>query len=191
MLSILIATLSLAPQAISLSCPLMDAPVRPDENAMDFGGIRYALCCGGCVSAMTSNPRMVVKGIEEKKGTFGFSLFDPVSGERVPLKKAKATATFKNIAYVFASEANRATFEASPVKFTKAPEKEAVYCPVMNHAVKSVAASGGFVDHEGVRYYVCCPNCLAALKADPAKFVGNAKGAVQAVKVTKAPKEQG
>ena len=46
--------------------------------------------------------------------------------------------------------------------------KQQTSCPVMtsNPINKKI-----FVDYEGKRIYLCCPGCLAAVKADPAKYV--------------------
>ncbi len=42
--------------------------------------------------------------------------------------------------------------------------KPQVNCPIMGGAVNREL----YVDHEGKRIYVCCPPCLAAVRANPA-----------------------
>lgn len=42
-----------------------------------------------------------------------------------------------------------------------------LFCPIMKHSIPSADKAEGFVDHEGVRYYVCCGMCLGKAKADP------------------------
>lgn len=40
-------------------------------------------------------------------------------------------------------------------------------CPVMGGKIDKKL----FVDHAGKRIYVCCRGCIAAVKADPAKYI--------------------
>lgn len=44
-------------------------------------------------------------------------------------------------------------------------------CPVMGGAVNPKL----YVDANGYRIYVCCGGCIAAVKADPAKYIDKMK----------------
>ncbi len=52
-------------------------------------------------------------------------------------------------------------------------------CPVMGSKVN---AKSLYVDANGKRIYVCCPDCVAAVKEDPAKYIAKleAEGVVLA-----------
>ncbi len=43
-------------------------------------------------------------------------------------------------------------------------------CPVMNQVVESEADAVEVIEHEGVKYYICCAGCPDKFKADPAKY---------------------
>lgn len=166
-----------------LACPVMGSPVNKNLGAMVYAGARYMICCGGCDTAFKADPAKALKGDAVKGKTVGEFLFDPVSGKKVDLKKNAGTSDFGGLRYAFETAANKTAFDADPKKFTAPVTKEALFCSVMKHDLKSINDAGGFADVEGTRYYVCCANCLAAFKAEPAKYTGNAKGAVKALKV--------
>ncbi len=56
-------------------------------------------------------------------------------------------------------------------------------CPVMGGAVDKAL----YVDAEGYRIYVCCRGCIAAVRADPAKYIEKMKA--EGVEPEKAPAE--
>lgn len=82
---------------------------------------------------------------------------------------ATACATDDCKADCAAKDATAAPAEAKGA--TSAPEATAVkaqtLCPVMNRPINPKL----YVDVEGKRIYVCCPGCIAAVKADPAKYI--------------------
>jgi YHS domain-containing protein len=171
-----------------MTCPVAgDSANENTKAAMDYAGNRYTLCCAGCNAPFAKEPAKFAKPQEGK--FIAFSLFDPVSGEKIELKTRNKlkTAEFESVRYYFATEANQTQFKADPKAFTKMPEKEALYCSVMKHGINSYAEAGGYVDFEGVRYYSCCPKCLVAFKAEPAKFAANA-AAANAIQAPKAMK---
>ncbi len=43
-------------------------------------------------------------------------------------------------------------------------------CPVMNSVVESEADAVEVIEHEGVKYFICCAGCPDKFKADPAKY---------------------
>ena len=59
------------------------------------------------------------------------------------------------------------------------------HCPVMKG--NSVSASSPYVDAEGYRIYVCCGGCVAAVKADPAKYIAQMQA--EGVELAKTPVE--
>ena len=54
-------------------------------------------------------------------------------------------------------------------------------CPVMGGAVNTNL----YVDAEGYRIYVCCPDCIGKVKADPGKYIK--KMQAEGVELQKAP----
>ncbi len=62
-----------------------------------------------------------------------------------------------------------------------ASAKPQATCPVSGGAIDKAA----FVDHEGQRVYFCCPGCIAAFQADPAKYLAAFKA--EGVDLEKSP----
>ena len=56
-------------------------------------------------------------------------------------------------------------------------------CPVMGGAVNPKL----YVDANGYRIYVCCGGCIAAVKADPAKYIDKMKA--EGVELEKTPQK--
>jgi YHS domain-containing protein len=175
--------LSLAPvqdaKTQPLSCAIMGSPVNAKATALDYAGVRYSFCCPGCDKAFAKDPKAAIKSPDVKGKTIGVSLFDPVSGLRIKPKKDTPFSDFEGVRYHFESAENKKSFDSEPKKFAGAPEKEALYCAVMDHGVASYEAAGGYVDHEGVRYYICCAACMGKLKSDTAKYAAGASKAVK------------
>lgn len=182
MLSFLVAA-ALAQNGYSCAVMGSSGSVEPGK-AVDYAGVRYSFCCPGCDQAFIKEP---TKYTSEPKGALiGYSLFNVVDGSKIDFRKRSVlkASDYKGVRYYFANDEQVKQFKAEPSKFI-APEKEALFCPVMKEEVSSYAEAGGFVDVDGVRYYVCCPGCIGALKNDPAKYVESAKEAVSEPKALK------
>lgn len=167
-----------------LVCPVMGNPVTKPAEVIEFNGARYGTCCAGCAAAFTADPAKVLKDPKVKGKTLGTFLFDPVTGNRLEIAKAAATADYEGLRYPFASEANKASFLLHAKALAAAPKKEALFCPVMGSDVASQSKASGYADHDGVRYYFCCGGCDVKFKANPASFVGAAKDKVSPAKAT-------
>ncbi|MCW5943360.1 MAG: hypothetical protein KIS66_14100 [Fimbriimonadaceae bacterium] len=178
-----------SPQTAPLKCAVMHEAADLKIAKVDFNGARFSFCCGGCDGTFQKSPEKYLTKESLKGDVVGEFLFDPVSGKRIAAKDAKAQADFGGLRYYFESAANKASFEQHKAAFGAMPKKEALYCAVMGHAVKDYASAGGFVDHEGTRYYVCCADCLAAMKKEPGKFVAKAADQVKPPKAVSSPKE--
>ena len=61
-------------------------------------------------------------------------------------------------------------------------DKAQTTCPVMGNKVDKTSP---YVDVEGKRIYVCCQDCVQAVKKDPAKYI--AKLEAEGVKIEAAP----
>jgi YHS domain-containing protein len=149
-----------------LVCPMTAEAIGTPFSSVDFAGTRYLMCCGGCPDEFKKDPTTALKSDHLKGKTYGEFLFDPISNARITEKTAKASTDYKGTRYFFATAEEKTTFDASPTKFTKTPAKEVLFCAVAGHAIKNYASAGGFLDINGTRYYTCCGNCLAKLKAD-------------------------
>lgn len=185
-LTTLIATALVAPAAMDdkpLSCPIMGSPAAAGGSATDYNGVRYRYCCGGCQATFEKSPEQALKSPKIKDLTLGISLFDPVAQHSITAKTAKGGfSDHSGVRYYFLRPDNKATFDADPKKYGTPPAKEAMYCPVLKIELKNYFGCNGYVDYEGVRYYVCCDSCLGALKANPAGFVGNSSAYVKSPK---------
>lgn len=157
-------------------CPVTGEAVPAKPAALvDFNGVRYGMCCGGCDSGMKENPAKVLADPKLKGKLVGFSLFDPITGLRIEPKKAASFADYKGVRYYFAVASEKASFTAAPKKFTAAPKMETLTCPGSGEKIAGYASAGGYLDVDGTRVYVCCPDCYAAAKKDPAAFLKKAK----------------
>lgn len=178
-----------APQAAPIKCAVMHEAADLKIAKVDYNGARFSFCCGGCDGTFQKSPEKFLTKESLKGDVVGEFLFDPVSGKRIASKDAKAQADAGGLRYYFESPENKTAFEQQKAALAAMPKKEALYCAVMGHAVKDYASAGGFVDHEGVRYYVCCADCLGAMRKEPAKFASKATAQVKASKAVSAPKE--
>jgi YHS domain-containing protein len=160
------ATATAQPQLTPLVCPMTGEATTATSACIDFAGTRYPMCCGGCPDEFKKSAATAIKSDKLNGKTFGVFLFDPISNAKIDPKTAKASSDFKGTRYYFATADEKTTFDASPKKFTKTPVKEVLFCAVAGHAIKSYDAAGGYQDINGTRYYTCCTNCLAKLKAD-------------------------
>lgn len=164
----------------ALACPIMGSGANVKGVFSDYNGARYWFCCPGCDSQFGNEPAKFA-ALRAKEKASGEFLFDPVSGTRLQADKTiKEFSDYKGIRFKFQSAENKAAFDKNPAKFGVMPKKEALYCPVGKEAVPTYAAASGYVDHAGVRYYMCCGGCEGKFKADPAKFVPNAEKFVKA-----------
>ncbi len=165
-----------AAEAAPLSCPIMlNSAADMKSKPVVVGGFAFYACCPGCDAKFKKDPAGSMKKAVEAKKTVGVSLFDPVNGTRIEPAKAKGQADYKGIRYYFASRINAQKFNDAPASFTATPKQEVLYCVVMKQAVKSYEAAHSYVDHKGVRYYMCCAPCLGQFKAAPDSFVANGK----------------
>ncbi len=172
MLNTIIALAAVAlGQGSALKCPVMGSAVAANSPVVEYNGARYTFCCGGCDVNFAKAPQDFLKKQASAGNTVGTFLFDPVSRMRLDLAKAKTTADFEAIRYPFENEANKAKFLASPKKFATAPAKEALYCPVGKEAVPTYSKASDYVDHNDVRWYMCCAGCGGPFEKDPKKYL--------------------
>jgi len=157
-----------------LSCAVLGNPVADGGPAVDYKGVRYAFCCSMCPAGFQKDPEKQL-GVDRGNGkTIGVSLFDPVSDSRITADSAKASTDYQGVRYLFASADEQKTFAATPDKYTKTPDKEALFCPVEKQKLSGYAAAGSYRDYEGVRYYFCCAQCPVDFMKKPADYIKNA-----------------
>lgn len=183
-LSTLVATLTLvapAPQG-DLVCIMMGSPTNEKSKALEYSGARYAFCCGGCDTTFAKDPVKAIKAATAKGQTFALGLFDPVSGKRVDASKSEFHSDAAGIRYSFETKSNLDTFMGAKDKYTKAPAKDSLTCPVTGEKLDSYSQAAGFVDYNGARYYACCAGCLAPMKADMKALLAKGKSVAAAPK---------
>ncbi|MFM9872679.1 MAG: YHS domain-containing protein [Fimbriimonadaceae bacterium] len=172
-------------------CPVMGSNIADVSTAgyHDYNGSRYYFCCGGCDAKFKAEPGKYLEAQAKASKVAGDFMFDPVSGMRLASPGIIAdTSDYKGIRFHFSSKANKAAFDKEPAKFGTMPKKEALFCAVAQEEISNYASAASFVDFKGVRYYTCCGGCVAKLKADPAKYVGNAKDHIKTPAVATQPK---
>jgi len=193
MITTAIAALSLAiiqhQGTTPIQCAVQNEAASPGVAKVDFNGVRYSFCCGGCPEAFASSPAKYVKSAIDNKKTIGESLFDPVTGAKLdPKKKYDLTQDYLGTRYYFTSADNAKAFAAKPDAFGKAPEKSALYCPVAGKEMKSYTEAGAYSDYKGVRYFFCCTSCQAGFKKDADKYADAMKTKVGAPPAVPAPR---
>ena len=172
MIATLIATLAVsAPptHGTPLVCPVMGGKADHKLAGSDYNGVRYSYCCPACKATFEKSPAKFVKSSLAAGRTAGAFLFDPISGNRLEHDKAASVhSDFGGVRFLFEKEENKAVFDKNPKRYGSMPAKEALYCPVSKEVVASYADASGYVDHKGVRYYMCCGGCEKKfpLKAD-------------------------
>lgn len=188
MLSLLL--LSFAVQGGDLKCPVMGGGVAKDTNFVEYRGAKFGFCCGGCDSNFAKAPDKFLATQAKAGNTVGVSMFDVVSRRRIDAAKAPSFSDVGGIRYPFESKDNAMVFLAAQEKLSVAPKKEALYCPVMKQPIASASKAWGYVDHEGVRWYLCCAGCEGPFTKDPASFVtADAKKQIKNVGARILPKE--
>jgi YHS domain-containing protein len=171
MLSTIAISAALLGQAQQLSCPVMGGPVAKNSKFVEYAGASYSFCCPGCEESFAKSPAKFVGKQAQANKTAGVFLFDPVSRQRLELSKAQATSDFAGIRYPFASQENKQKFLATPSVFTKIPPKEALYCPVGKEVVSSFSKASDYVDHNWVRWFMCCAGCGGPFEKDPTRYL--------------------
>ena len=188
-LAITFAVMATGQNAKPIVCPMTAEAVGTPFASIDFAGTRYEMCCGCCPDGFKKDPAAALKSDKLKGLTVGTFLFDPISNKRIEQKDAKCgSSDFKGTRYLFASADEKAKFDANPKSFVKSPTQEVLYCAVAGHAINNYSVAGGFLDIGNTRYYTCCANCLAKLKADPSAYTSKATDQVKTPVAVDAPK---
>lgn len=65
------------------------------------------------------------------------------------------------------------------------PKKKQTHCPVMT---QNPINKDQHVDVNGYRIYVCCPGCIAKIKADPDKYIKQMEA--EGIELEKAPQKE-
>lgn len=184
MINFIAIALALIGQAQPIKCPVMGGAVAANSQAVEYNGARYTFCCDGCEGNFVKVPEEFLATQRKAGNTVGTFLFDPVSRKRLDIAKAKATADFNSLRYPFESQANKDTFLKSPGKFANTPAKEALYCPVGKEAVVTYSKASDYVDHDGVRFYMCCDGCGEPFEKDPNKYLPVPDGTIRMLKAS-------
>jgi len=157
-----------------IACSIMGGNADMSGVGVDYKGVHYSFCCTMCPGAFAKDPEKAINADRNKGQTIGESLFDPVSRSRISDKDAKASSDYKGVRYLFSTEDEKKTFDASPAQYSAVPAKEALFCPVEKEAITGYASAGSYRDYNGFRYFFCCAGCPQKFDANPDSFVKNA-----------------
>ena len=177
MITTLVAAMLMAPQDSSkyLTCAVNNNDSASGDLFVEYAGKRVSFCCEHCVEGFAKTPDKFLETSAKNKKTVAESYFDPTTGKKIKFDKARGQSDYMGVRYYFASADAKTKFDADPKKFTKAPKKEALYCPVMKADVASYSKADSYVDYDGIRYYMCCAGCYEPMSKEPAKFAAPSK----------------
>ncbi|HEY3779460.1 MAG TPA: hypothetical protein VGL56_00145 [Fimbriimonadaceae bacterium] len=184
-LSVIALTAMMNPQEAAkpaLTCSVLGIAATDGGPAVDYKGVRYALCCAMCQATFQKDPMAAINSDKAKGKTIGTFMFDPVSGARITDALSKSWEDYKGVRYLFLSGDEKNTFDATPDKYIAIPAKEALFCPVEKEKLSGYAAAGSYRDYNGVRYYFCCSNCPTDFEKKPADYAKVAADYVMAPK---------
>lgn len=176
-------SLGLAGSEPNLHCPAtLEAITGAPAIRMEYAGATFGTCCGGCDGPFSKDPGgLIAKAVKANK-TVGLFGYDPVSGKKIEARNSVAFSDYKSIRYRFASAEEKKVFDATPARFIAEVKSEAFMCPVTGDEMTS-DSSRGYADYNGVRYYLCCPQCTTAFRKDPAKYAASVASAVKPLAV--------
>ena len=186
-----VAALAMMVPGDEIKCAVMGSPTKATSKAIEYAGARFPMCCGGCNSSFTKEPAKYVKAAAENGDVVGMFMFCPVSGEKLDLEKVKATTSFKGLKYGFCCDDCMAAFKKDPAKYATAPTKDSLVCAVSGEKIASYSEAAGYLDYKGTRYYVCCADCLPALKKDTEAIIAKGKATGAAPTAMPAPEKKG
>lgn len=147
-------------------------------STVEYVGILFGTCCIGCNNPLLRDPKpLLVEAVKEKR-TVGTFIYDPVTGLRINGAKAPEYMDYASIRYFFNSKEEKKAFDTNPGAYVSDIKSEAYFCPVSKHST-SWQNAAGFADYHSVRYFLADADSVKAFKADPAKYVDNAKGATR------------
>ena len=176
MITILIAALA-ASQNNPVHCAVMQTNAANPKMAVEYAGMQVGICCGGCEGNLAKDPAKYLAQAAKTNTTIGEFLFDPISHQHIDFVVAKGTSDYKGVRYYFANAENKSKFDKEPAKFTVAPKKEVLTCPISGEAIENYSTSAGYYDANGARFYICCGDCVAKMATDGAKYATAAKAA--------------
>ncbi len=183
MLTAAVFALTVVQSGPALLCPITFEPQPAEGKIYQYAGTRTTFCCESCPAVFAQNPAQAYKAAGDKNHTVAQFYFDPVSGGKVYPARAKGSSDFGGVRFYFGTTADKKAFDADAKTYATVPVKEALFCPVENHPVASYASAGGYVDYQGVRYYVCCEDCLMEMNSNPGKYAKLAAKYIQAPQV--------
>lgn len=186
-----IATLVLSAGSNGLVCPVQGEEISTDGQSYEYAGAKFWTCCGGCPTAFKNSPAKFLAKMTTEKKVAGLSIFDPVSHIKVDPKKAiKETTDYNGIRYQFNTADDKKAFDLDPAKYAKLPEKESLTCPGSKEKMASASSAYGYADVNGVRYYICCPDCFKEMQTEAEKMVPAVAESVKPLAVVDTPKKE-
>lgn len=172
--AILSATAVRAEGSGSYTCPVLHnfiEKVTKDTLFSDYMGVRYYYCCEACKPQFDKDQTKFLKDPKNRGKVNGVSLFDAVTSTRIEPEKAAAHSDYSGVRYFFAKVDDKSAFDKEPKKYTVAPKKEVLFCPVSNEIVASYEKASDYSDYKGTRYYFCCAGCKPAFDKDAEKYL--------------------
>jgi YHS domain-containing protein len=158
------------------TCPVSGKPAGEDHMVVAKNGDKVYFCCDNCPKAYKANPKKFDAKVHEQllETAQVVQVACPLTGK--PLNKDTAVSVGEaKVAFCCekcqakfekADEAGKVKLAFASASFEKGFTRQ-TKCPVSGKDINPEH----FVEFKGKKVYFCCPNCPAAFKADPEKFV--------------------
>ncbi len=167
------------------TCPIMGKPVTAEKKSTVVNGQQIFVCCPPCIEKIKADPATALAKVNASYTAFvaadsqmntqllliAAQGICPVSGKALGSMGApiKATAADGEEVFLCCKGCEGKPFSAEHSKTIQANLMKAQgVCPVTNEAPPADAQSA-VVD--GRRVFVCCPDCIAKIKADPSTYL--------------------
>ncbi len=97
-LSVLALTAMMNPQDAAkpaLTCSVLGGAATDGGPAVDYNGVRYALCCAMCQATFQKDPAAAINGDKAKGKTIGTFMFDPIRMRELQMLRQKLGPTIR------------------------------------------------------------------------------------------------
>lgn len=183
MLSMLLAML-LAQAAFQRACPIHESPVTDESPSLCVSGVEFRFRDEAARQSFAKEPAAAMARVIGSRGlngasyfvkrgaACGVSFFDPVARKSMILSRdghireadiraVEQWQVVDGIAYPLGQRSSR-QFRQNLKAYLAEPKKYSLWCPVMRKEMPTIEKAVGYLDRDGVRYFLCCESCMGS-----------------------------